>query len=617
MVWLRRGPGRRGLRGWRRRRCPALGLQWLAAMLNRPSPCCRWSLVSLIAGWLLAALSACGPGDAVEPVDSPERIRERLLANLQRSLGPIALSLHPQLGTPIGIEFQRPPIVVNTGSLSSSVRELVLRFRPLFGLQPGDTLDLAETQGDALGGRHLRYVVERGGQPIWGSQIAAHLTSTGHVLRLHAQVPWLANRATASPTPTFTSEAARQQALAAARFGEGGAASLSARSPSLHYLLLDGALRLVFRVEVSGQEADRPRRDALFIDAHLGQVQRRDALLARLDVTLPAQGQGLGALGTRYELDIAQRGERFLLQDPTRGEQRVTSASPGDRLPGRTVESPDPRRWDSHSSSSTRGLAVDVHAHLRSLWDYFAGQHQIFGWDGKGRGIVAITHFRDGMASPGNPAAPSASAPWALFDGERLFFTDGDGRTLAPLGSALDVVAHEYSHAIVRSQADLAQVGESAAIDEGLANLLACLIEQHLRPQHGNFTVGEEIFLAPTPGAERGVLADLAQPQRSGQAQHLRELASESGEPATTQRSAGIVGHMGYRLTQALGGAQTAAIVVRALQYYLVPSPSFVEAAQALRWAARDLYGAAAESAVIDAWLAVGVSAPSPSAEPR
>ena len=78
-----------------------------------------------------------------------------------------------------------------------------------------------------------------------------------------------------------------------------------------------------------------------------------------------------------------------------------------------------------------------------------------------------------------------------------------------------------------------------------------------------------------------------------------------------------IVGYMGYRLAQALGGAQTAAIVVRALQYYLVPSPSFVEAAQALRWAARDLYGAAAESAVIDAWLAVGVSAPSPSAEPR
>lgn len=576
--------------------------------------CTRFPWFIWLCGCLLWALSACSPAESVEPADSPERVREQVLANLQRSLGPIALALHPRLNTPIGIEFGRPPQLVNTSGLSSAARELILRFRPLFGLLPGDTLTLDQTQSDALGQRHMRFVVERGGQPIWDSQLVAHLAPTGHVLRLHAQIPWLAGRSTAAATATWTAEAARQQALGATRFGDGGPASLSARSPSLHYLLLDGALRLVWRVEISGQEADRPRREAIFVDAHLGQVQRREDLVARIDVTLPARGRGLGALGTRYDLDIAQRGERYLLQDPTRGDQRVTRTQPGERFPGRTVESLDNERWDSHSSSSTRGLSIDVHAHLKSVWDYFAQQHQIFGWDGKGRGIVAITHYREAASAPGNPAVPARSAPWALFDGERLFFSDGDGRTLAPLGAALDVVAHEYSHAVMRGQADLAQGGETAAIDEGLANLLACLIEQHLRPQQGNFTVGEEIFLPPQPGGEGGalVLADLAQPQRSGQVQHVADFAS-TDDPEATRRNAGIVGSMGYGLVRRLGPTAAAAIVVRAVQHYLVRSAGFVEAAQAMRWAARDLYGTEAEQAVRDAWSTVGVaSATSP-----
>ena len=556
------------------------------------------------------ALFACGPSERSGPLDA--RDRAQVVATLQRSLGPFDLRFHPTLDTPIAIDFARPPALVNTSGLSSAVRELILRFRPLFGLGPSDTLAVEQTQTDALGMRHMRFSVERNNIPLWHSQIVAHITATGHVTRLHAQVPWLGALPTASPSPTWDAEAARQQALTAARLADGsGAASLSARSPSLAYLRVDGGLRLVQRVEVVGQESDRPRREAVFIDAHLGTVQRREDLLARLDVTVPAKGRGQGALGVAYDLDIAQRGERFLLHDPTRGDQKVTAAVAGDRLPGRTVESPDPWRWESHSQNGTRGLSVDVHAHLQTLWDYFAVQHQLYGWDGKGHGIVAITHFRGLPPSPANPAVPSSPASWALFDGERLFFTDGDGRTLAPLGAALDIVAHEYSHAIVRSQAELWQGGQSAALDEGFADLLACLIEQQARPQTGNFTVGEEIFLPTGPGGERGplapVLSDLVQPGRSGQAQHLRDWI-DTDAPGAIHHNAGIVGHMGYLLSGQIGGSAAAAIVVRALRHYLVPAAGFVEAAQAMRWAARDLYGVDSEQAVQRAWDAVGVS---------
>lgn len=558
--------------------------------------------------WLLlcAVLSGCGRDDLAAGFSGDEA-REQALSALQRSLGPVEVRWHPEYGTVSSLEFLRPPAIQNTSGLSSAARDLILRFRPLFGLERGDSLDLKQTTADPLGMRHLWFTVERNNLPIWGSQLALHLDATGRILRLHGHLVPLAGLSTPAATPTVSPEAARQQALSQARASDGSAASLSSLRPSLHYLWSAGRLHLVHRVELAGQQGDRPRREALFIDAHDGQSRLREDLVARLDVTLPTQGSGRGARGTDYRLDIAQRGERYLLQDPTRGDLRVTATQPGARLPGRTVESPVPDRWDSHSSSDTRGLAIDVHAHLRVLWDYFASQQQIFGWDGKSHGIGAITHYRDTAPGPGRPAAPAEVRSWALFDGERLFFSDGDGRSVAPLGSALDVVAHEYAHAILRSQADLAQSGESAAIDEGLANLLACLIEQHERRERGNFTIGEELFLAPVPeGEARPALADLAAPQRTGQAQTLAERRDDA-DPDAPRHNAGIVGHVGYLLAAQLGPGATAGLVLRAITYYATRYSGFSQIAQAMRFAARDLLGDSGDAAIRSAWSAVGL----------
>lgn len=547
--------------------------------------------VFLFALSVLCGALGCAPAPkAAAPQDGPHYLAERQVATdaLSRAYGEVKLRSHPQLGTLASLEFAQPPPVKPPRSvaLSTAVRDLCLRYRALFGVAGSDTLDYDESTTDALGLRHISYVQQHAGVKVWGSRVIAHLRNEAgimHLVRLHAHLFPLPTLNATAAQPALAAEAARQQALNAARLRV-PASSLSGRTPALYYLPADSDLYLVYRVEVYGQAANQPVRWAYFIDAQDGAVRLVEDLVAHIDVTVPAQGQGRGALGTSYALSISQRGDTYYLQDPTRGDQRTSAVSPFEKIPGRTVSSDSPERWDEapDGGPEVAGLAVEVHAHLAALWDYFAVHHGRFGWDGGGHGLVAVVHLgeRENLA---------------LFDGERVLFGDGDGLDYAPLGAAFDVVAHEYVHAVTRASAELAGMGESGALAEGFADLMACLIEQSVRPQAANWTIGEEIF---HPGGQPGALSDLAEPHNVGQASSLAEYVADAellpgSESWLAHRNGGIVAHAGYLAAQTLGCERTAAIVYRALTTYLLRYAGFADAADALIAASTDLYGEA------------------------
>lgn len=581
-----------------------------------PGPRARppvWRGGALLTAGLLALLSGCAPPP---PEDSPSGPSEFLdpaqyqaaqamaRAQLQKLYGPeLRLRTDPQLGTVAFLQGPALPLPVES-SLTAALSSFVLTYRSLYGVLREDDLRSAGSGVDAQGMTHVRLVQLHDGVPIWGSVLVGHLDKQGLLVRLHAHLFGLHLGPSAPSTPTLKPEDARQQAVALLR-AEEPTLSLTAAAPSLYYLFEGSRRSLVYRVEVHGQRSDEPVRLALFIDAHSGELIRREDRVARVDVTVPAVGHGVGVLGDRLELALSKRGKTYSLQDPKRGKLRTTAIRSGEQLPGKTVTSKDPEAWPG------AGQAVDVHAHLRALWDYFATEHQRFGWDGKGSGIVAVTHL-------------GAQAPLALFDGERMLFGDGDGKVLLPVGAALDVVAHEYGHALARSTADLAGTGQSGALDEGLADLWGCLVEQTLEPRRADWTLGERIFVANrVPGPPVAVLRDLAAPQRSGQAQSLAEYQAGPDEPVTAARSllvrdaqhhnAGIAAHAGYLLAQRIGVAPTAAIVYRALTTYLHRYSGFADALDAMRAAALDLYGDGPQAAAVTAsWTEVGVSGLAP-----
>jgi Zn-dependent metalloprotease len=528
----------------------------------------------------------------------------------------LRIRYHPSLRT---VAFIEAPAVAlpSASSQGAALVQFVMKYRSLYGVLSEQDLDYVSSEVDGLGMRHLRYRQQKNGVPVWGTELVGHLDGRGALRRLHARLMPLHLWPSASSRPLLLAEAARQQALTKLR-AELPSASLSADAPSLFYLPSDKRLALAYRIDLEGQAGDEPLHLALFLDAQSGAELLREDLVARVDVTVPASGHGKGVLGEERELSLSQRGESFLMEDPTRGKLRTTTIKPGERLPGRTLTSKQADRWDE------AGQAIDVHAHLMTLWDYFAGVHHHFGWDGKGHGLVAVTHLGE-------------SAPLALFDGQRLLFGDGDGQRLQPPGAALDVVAHEYAHALIRSTANLAGRDESGALDEGLADIWACLIEQAAQPMRGNWTLGEQIYSSGEPPPPMGMpdtrlqgLRDLTAPEKAGQARSLAEYKPEPrldasvGElrsllaPGQRYHNAGLVGLAGYKLAQRVGNTTTAAILYRAQTRYLHRYSGFADAVDALAGAALDLYGAGATDesaakveqaqAVLSAFREVGVS---------
>ena len=100
----------------------------------------------------------------------------------------------------------------------------------------------------------------------------------------------------------------------------------------------------------------------------------------------------------------------------------------------------------------------------------------------------------------------------AFWDGTQLVFGDGDGRIFERFTKPVDVLAHEFSHAVVEHTADLVYRGQSGALNESVADVFAACLKQRVLGQdaaEGDWLIGEGIF---TPAVRARALRDMAAP---------------------------------------------------------------------------------------------------------
>jgi hypothetical protein len=184
--------------------------------------------------------------------------------------------------------------------------------------------------------------------------------------------------------------------------------------------------------------------------------------------------------------------------------------------------------------------------------------------------------------------------------------TFGDGnRCFRALGRGLDVVAHEFTHGVTESTANLRYAGDAGALNESYSDVLGAMVDGD------DWTMGEDVAKAVVgcPAAVR----DLEDPTRFDQPMDTSEYFDTRTDNRGVHTNSGIPNHAAYLLAEdpvyGIGRADTAAIYYRALTTYVTATDDFVGNRAALIEAASDLFGAVSPQvdAVRQAQDAVGI----------
>ncbi|MGK2854829.1 MAG: M4 family metallopeptidase, partial [Microbacteriaceae bacterium] len=174
----------------------------------------------------------------------------------------------------------------------------------------------------------------------------------------------------------------------------------------------------------------------------------------------PVRSSGADQLGKVRTITAANTGTSIVLTDVARNISTYTtkyqnSWSGLPSIPGSVV---------GYTTSWLKS-AVSAQANMIRVFDYYTTV--------LGRDSFDDNHAHIMMSIDYNPSGVSA-AGWrnAAWSGSVLVFGDV-GNTQA----ALDLVAHEYTHAVIQHITGLAYLGESGAMNEAYADIMGALIE--------------------------------------------------------------------------------------------------------------------------------------------
>lgn len=175
----------------------------------------------------------------------------------------------------------------------------------------------------------------------------------------------------------------------------------------------------------------------------------------------PIRSSGTDLQGKTRTVSAGNTGTALVLSDPTRNITTyvTTYVSTGwagqPSIPGSTVT----------YSSSWGTSAVSAQSNMTRVYDYYTSVLGRDSYDDNGAAVVLSIDY--------NPSGSSA-AGWrnAAWTGRELVFGDA-GNTQA----ALDLVGHEYTHAVIQYVNGLAYLGDSGALNEAYADIMGALIE--------------------------------------------------------------------------------------------------------------------------------------------
>ena len=284
-----------------------------------------------------------------------------------------------------------------------------------FRLETGD-LSLRKMNVDDEGNRHFRYSQKFGGLDVIGGELVVHVDVKGAIYSVNGPAR---GDISADLGKNPIAQAKAMSVIAAdARFSH-----MSAGATRVVYIQTDdGAIHKAYETEVAGARDGGPARDKVYTD---------------LDT---------GAIVADYP------------QINTAEARKVYSANNGTSLPG-TLKI-------SEGQSSTD---ADVQGAYSGTGDAYEAYKNFFGrdsYDNAGAQLISSVHYDNNYCN-------------AYWDGvSQMVYGDGDAsQNCLPLPRAVDVTAHELTHAVTQNESGLNYTGESGGMNEAMSDIFGSWVE--------------------------------------------------------------------------------------------------------------------------------------------
>lgn len=262
----------------------------------------------------------------------------------------------------------------------------------------------------------------------------------------------------------------------------------------------------------------------------------------------------------------------------------------------------------SEGGTSADASANNLYPRAGNTYNYFSSTFGRDSWNGAGAVMHARVH---GSTSGQNNATFDCGAGIA-------YFGDGDGFNFGDFTTALDIVAHEWTHGVTCSEANLTYSGQSGALNEAMSDIFGAAVEASITGVTANtWRVGEDNF---TPGVPNDALRYMNNPTQDGFSRdyypHLQptddvHYGSGIGNLAFHLLAAGGTHPRGLTSTTvtSIGIAAASRIFYLALRDYLGSSSDYSQARTQTSRVAREQYGAGSTQLLntCAAWDAVAV----------
>ncbi len=499
-------------------------------------------------------------------------------------------------------------------------------YSTFFGLRSVDEMRLKTVQPDELGYTHYRYQQFAHGYRVEAGDFIVHVNSSNHVYCANGKMVLDLQLKTSPSITEAQSRLFAMQAMGAKSYcyeSEFWENELKERTgnrdtsyaPVPVLVWYNGpdvknwnpeAFRLTWTMDLYAASPHKSER--FYIDAFTGEVVNRVALESNCNgTTVNTIFNGTRAINTQSVFTFPNF-TYYMTDDCQTATWRV-------RDWGSVTSTASPFQYSNTTNvwtSTNQRFAGSINWEIGRCYNYFLGVHSRASYDNANGIIESYINavFFDGV----NDYVDNASMS---FSGGTMKVGLGSSGTLANSWSCLDIIGHEYAHAVTGASAGLIYSYESGALNESFSDIFGEVIE--------NFTFGSNDWLM---GNERtnGAIRSVQNPNAySNPDTYLGTFwYAGSGDAGGVHTNSGVQNYWFYLLTaggagtndngqafsvSGIGIANARAIAYRNLTFYLVPGSQYVDAREGAIRSANDLFGSCSNESIQTgkAWYACGV----------